>query len=279
MSNNSKLQQNNSELEAILQIVNELPEGNNVELPSLKNKAQASDLLINKELLDDNGVVVTGTMPNNGKISFTMDGINVKSVSVPKGYTSGGTVSLTNDIDNEVTTQTDLIAQIKNAVNNLPEAGSGSAAVNLFDIGNVRTASTSSYSLSKPIKVENGVIYSGGIAGDSEGEYAYIFVQPGDVIRFKATVSGQSGVITFLSASSVSADRIFQNHSTIGNHSISGGNVEKYFAIPEGAYCFGFAAYSAERYGMQLTNIAIEKTQSSAAEQAAALAILMGEAL
>lgn len=68
---------------------------------------------------------VTGSMPNNGTISKTMDGINTKSVTIPTGYTSGGSVSLDNTIDNEVDEQADLIEQIKNVVNNLPEASGG----------------------------------------------------------------------------------------------------------------------------------------------------------
>ena len=56
------------------------------------------------ELLDGkfayvNGVKVEGTMPNNGAIAKTMDGLTTTSVDVPAGYTSGGTVSLTNDIE------------------------------------------------------------------------------------------------------------------------------------------------------------------------------------
>lgn len=59
-----------------------------------------------------NGVKVTGSMANNGNVTTTMNGLETKSVTIPSGYTSGGTVSLTNDIDNEVDTQADLINQI-----------------------------------------------------------------------------------------------------------------------------------------------------------------------
>ena len=38
-------------------------------------------------------------MPNNGGMTTTMDGLTVTSVSIPAGYTSGGTVSLTSDIE------------------------------------------------------------------------------------------------------------------------------------------------------------------------------------
>lgn len=48
-----------------------------------------------------NGVAtaVTGSMPNNGAIAATIDGLTTTSYSVSAGYTSGGTVSLTSDIE------------------------------------------------------------------------------------------------------------------------------------------------------------------------------------
>lgn len=48
-----------------------------------------------------NGVAtqITGSMVNNGAISGTIDGLTTTSYSIPAGYTSGGTVSLTNDIE------------------------------------------------------------------------------------------------------------------------------------------------------------------------------------
>lgn len=42
---------------------------------------------------------ITGSMANNGAISATFDGLTASSYTVPAGYTSGGTVSLTNDIE------------------------------------------------------------------------------------------------------------------------------------------------------------------------------------
>lgn len=126
MSNfNSNIQTNNADLQAILDTINALPEAGGVELPELTNAGTSADLLINKEFINGNGNIVIGSMPNNGTITKTMDGINTKSVTIPSGYTTGGTVSLDNTIDNEVTEQADLIAQIKNAVDNLPEAGIG----------------------------------------------------------------------------------------------------------------------------------------------------------
>jgi hypothetical protein len=64
-------------------------------------------------------------MPNNGTISSTFDGINTKSYTIPSGYTSGGTVSLDNTIDNEIDEQADLINELIEVANNLPNVGSG----------------------------------------------------------------------------------------------------------------------------------------------------------
>ena len=46
-----------------------------------------------------NGVKVEGIMPNNGAIAETIDGLTTTSKTIPAGYTTGGTVSLTNDIE------------------------------------------------------------------------------------------------------------------------------------------------------------------------------------
>ena len=119
----TQLQTHNSDLQTVLQTLQTKASG--VKLPDLTNPATASELLSGKELIDQEGKILTGSMPNNGSIALTMDGIDTKTVSIPGGYTSGGTVSLDNTIDEEVGEQSDLIAQIKNAANNLPEAGSG----------------------------------------------------------------------------------------------------------------------------------------------------------
>lgn len=44
--------------------------------------------------------VAEGTMANNGSVTTTIDGLNDMSATIPAGYTTGGTVSLTNDIEN-----------------------------------------------------------------------------------------------------------------------------------------------------------------------------------
>lgn len=45
------------------------------------------------------GVKVEGTMPNNGATGGSIDGLTTTSYTIPSGYTSGGTVSLTSDIE------------------------------------------------------------------------------------------------------------------------------------------------------------------------------------
>lgn len=89
MSYNLSLQSNNAELQALIDIANALPEAGGVELPTLTTPAQASEVFLNKETIDEDGNVQVGT--------FT--------------------------IDSELTTQNNLIAQIQSAVDNLPEAG------------------------------------------------------------------------------------------------------------------------------------------------------------
>ena len=60
--------------------------------------ATAANILVDKTAYVG-GVKVTGTMANNGDTSGTIDGLTTTSAAIPAGYTSGGTVSLTNDIE------------------------------------------------------------------------------------------------------------------------------------------------------------------------------------
>ena len=61
--------------------------------------AEAVDVLTGKVFVDSEGVTKTGTMPNNGPIASTIDGLTATSATIPAGYTPGGTVSLTNEIE------------------------------------------------------------------------------------------------------------------------------------------------------------------------------------
>lgn len=60
--------------------------------------AKAAEILVDKTAYVD-GTKVTGTMPNNGATGGSIDGLTTTSVTIPAGYTTGGTVSLTSDIE------------------------------------------------------------------------------------------------------------------------------------------------------------------------------------
>lgn len=59
--------------------------------------AAAADVLDGKTIVTAEGAV-TGAMPNNGDVTATMDGLTQTRVTIPAGYTSGGTIDLTDDI-------------------------------------------------------------------------------------------------------------------------------------------------------------------------------------
>lgn len=64
--------------------------------------ASASSILAGeKAVINVDGVatLVTGEMINNGSITGEIDGLSTMSYTIPTGYTSGGSVSLTNDIE------------------------------------------------------------------------------------------------------------------------------------------------------------------------------------
>lgn len=71
------------------------------------------------------GLKLQGLCQIIGIITSTMDGINTKSVTIPSGYTSGGSISLDTTIDDEVDEQYDLLERIKQALQN--KAGGGGA--------------------------------------------------------------------------------------------------------------------------------------------------------
>lgn len=61
--------------------------------------ATAADVLTGKVIVSATGEEINGSMANNGTISGTIDGLTATSYSVPAGYTSGGSVSLTSAIE------------------------------------------------------------------------------------------------------------------------------------------------------------------------------------
>lgn len=62
--------------------------------------AKKAEVLEGKIFVDSTGVSQVGSMKNNGAIYETIDGLTKTSVTIPAGYTTGGSVSLTDDIEN-----------------------------------------------------------------------------------------------------------------------------------------------------------------------------------
>lgn len=62
--------------------------------------ATQGDVLTSKVFVNSSSVQQTGTMPNNGAVNGSFNGIAVTSYTIPQGYHSGaGKVSLTSDIE------------------------------------------------------------------------------------------------------------------------------------------------------------------------------------
>lgn len=62
--------------------------------------AAAADVLANKVIVNAAGETVAGTMPNNGAVSGTIDGLSTTSYTIPKGYHNGsGKVALDGSIE------------------------------------------------------------------------------------------------------------------------------------------------------------------------------------
>lgn len=61
--------------------------------------AEAADVLTGKVIVSAAGKTIAGSMPNNGALTLTIDGLTAMSAAIPAGYCSGGTVTLTGDIE------------------------------------------------------------------------------------------------------------------------------------------------------------------------------------
>lgn len=82
-SNNTALNSNNLDLQSLIDQANALPEAGGVELPELTNEGTATDLLSGKQLIDQDGEVVTGTIQTKTSSNLTASGA---TVTVPAGY-------------------------------------------------------------------------------------------------------------------------------------------------------------------------------------------------
>lgn len=100
--------------------------------------ATAATTLTGSKFVNSSGALTSGTMPNNGSTSKTIDGLETKSATIPAGYTTGGTIRLDSTIDNTANSQADLIAQISEALEGKAVGGGSSGGG-----GNVETYNVS----------------------------------------------------------------------------------------------------------------------------------------
>lgn len=82
-TNNTALNENNIDLRALMEQIDALPEAGGIELPELENEGTAADLLSGKQLIDQDGNVVTGTIETKTESNLTASG---NTVTVPAGY-------------------------------------------------------------------------------------------------------------------------------------------------------------------------------------------------
>lgn len=61
--------------------------------------AAAADVAASKYFVTSNGTLTAGTLAENGAISGTINGLTTTSYTIPAGITSGGSVTLTSDIE------------------------------------------------------------------------------------------------------------------------------------------------------------------------------------
>lgn len=96
--------------------INKVVYGGNTLIDLSNDTVTAAKMLEGTTAHDKAGNPINGTIANNGAVSETMDGLNTKSVTVPAGYTSGGTVALDDTIDNLADEQSALLDQIATAL-------------------------------------------------------------------------------------------------------------------------------------------------------------------
>ena len=65
-----------------------------------KVTATAADVLAGKKIVGTDGSVIEGAISVNGAIAKTLNAMTDTEVSIPAGYTTGGKVSLTDDLEN-----------------------------------------------------------------------------------------------------------------------------------------------------------------------------------
>jgi hypothetical protein len=126
---NSTLQSNNTDLQAILDTINELPSAGGSD-PVLQDKT-ITPSTSKQTVTADSGyggldTVTVNAIPSQYITTTDATAAASEIFSGETAYVNGSKVTGTFSIDSELSTQDDLISQIQAAVDSLPEAGSGS---------------------------------------------------------------------------------------------------------------------------------------------------------
>jgi hypothetical protein len=113
----TKIDYNTDLLNDLKNLIENLPNRDEVSTDLFPTTAGQSNLLAGKTayIVDDNGkpTMVSGTMPNlDGSLNVKV-GVDGTGVTVKTGYVTKVTGSFSEEVNNEITTQADLIAQIK----------------------------------------------------------------------------------------------------------------------------------------------------------------------
>lgn len=136
MSYREIFQSNNNDLQTILDTINELPEAGGVDLPTLTNEGTDADLLSGKQLIDQNGNIVTGTIPSQAAKTVTPSEKSQTAVSSGVYTTGTITVGAIPDgymVGNEISAQDTLIAQIVSALEGKTGSSGGSGSTSMED--------------------------------------------------------------------------------------------------------------------------------------------------
>ena len=113
--------------------------------------ASAEDVLSGKVFVASDGSIVNGAMPNNGDVSGEIDTLNNTSVTIPKGYTTGGTVSLVGQFAGAVFPW--KVIEDVNIAERQFANGTGLVGVRTAILPNVETIGTAAFIASKELEI------------------------------------------------------------------------------------------------------------------------------
>lgn len=171
--------------------------------------AGAGDVLANKIIVDDEGNIVTGTMPNNGAVSKTLDVRSAnRSYTVPAGYHNGSgkvqlvvetkTVTPSASIQNVTPTDGKVLSQVSVAA--IPEnyadtTGDDAVAANILSGKKAHSISNGS-----AVALTGSMTNNGAVAGTIDGLTTTAYTVPAGYHNGSGTVSLTSDIETALAA-------------------------------------------------------------------------------